>query len=75
MSIKKIIRIIMTMKGMTNQTLAKKCGYATASGISNILSRGSGMRIDSLLKIVDALDCEVVIKSKNSSEEWKIEIE
>ena len=66
----------MTMRGMTNQTLAEKCGYATASGFSNLLARENGMRIDNLVKVLDALDCEVVIRSKTDSDnEWKIEIE
>ena len=63
----------MTMRGMTNQTLAEKCGYSTASGFSNLLARENGMRIDNLIKVLEAMDCELVIREKNKSQEWIIE--
>ena len=75
MNIKKISRTVMSMRGMTNKNVADECGYSTASGFSNILSRGNGMRVDSLIKILTVLDCEVVVRTNNCSDEWKIEEE
>lgn len=71
-TLKDIIRNVMTERGMTNATLAEKCGYNTPSGVSNILGRDSGMRVENLLKIMEAMDCEVVIRSKTDNKEWII---
>lgn len=70
---KKIIRTIMLLRGFTNATLAEKCGYNTPSGVSNVINRENGMRIDNLVKLMEAMDCEVVIRSKlTDKQEWVI---
>ncbi len=73
MEIKKIIKIIMAIRGFSLLTLAEKCGYKTASGASNIVYRGKSMKIESLVKLMEAMDCEVVIRSKlEDKNEWVI---
>ena len=70
---KKIIRTIMLLRGFTNATLAEKLGYTTASGVSNVICREGGMSIDKLVTFMDAMDCEVVIRSKLADKnEWVI---
>ena len=75
MTLKKIIRIIMISKELSNQTLAEKCGYATASGVSNVINRDNGMRVESLLKMLEVMDCELVVRSKTDrTQEWTIDV-
>ena len=70
---KKIIRMIMLLRGFTNATLAEKMGYNTPSGISNVICRGEGMSVEKLLAIMEAMDCEVVIRSKLADKnEWVV---
>lgn len=70
---KKIIRTIMLLRGFTNATLAEKLGYASASGINNILHNEYGMKVGNLLKLMEAMDCEVVIRSKLADkQEWVV---
>ncbi len=65
------LKEIMKQRGFTNASLAEKCGYSTASGVSTKLSRSKGMRVDTLIKFLSAMDCELVIRSKlTDKSEW-----
>ncbi len=72
LTLKDILKEIKSAKGYTNASLAEKCGYATASGISTKLEGADTIRIDTLIKILDAMDCELVIRDKAGDEEWRI---
>ena len=72
---KEVIRDIMKYRGHTNETLSKKLGYSTPSGIGNVIARDDGMSVYSFLKIMRALNCEVVIHGKFDEDkdmEWKL---
>lgn len=68
-----IVKEIMKLRGFSNQSLASKLGKSTASAVSNPLSREKGMRVDTLLEMVSAMDCEIVVRSvlKDKSE-WVV---
>jgi transcriptional regulator with XRE-family HTH domain len=75
MNAKQIVSEIMKKRGFTNAALAEKLKYPTASGVSERLRGKQDMRVDTLVKFLDAMDCEVVIKSKlNDKLEWKIDM-
>ncbi len=62
---------VMKAKGYTHALLAKKIGYTTQSGVTDKLHRKEGLRVDTLLKFMEAMDCEVVIRSKTTDKtEW-----
>lgn len=67
----KIVQEIMKLRGFTNKSLAEKLNRSTASAISNKLARANGMRIDNFMEMVEAMDCEVVVRSKlKDKQEW-----
>lgn len=67
------IKCIMKTRGFSNQTLANKLGKSTASAVSNNIYRKNGMRIDTFTDMVEAMNCEVVIRStSNDGLEWVI---
>lgn len=69
-----IIKEIMKLRGFSNQSLATKLGKSTASAVSTKLSREKGMRMDIFLEMIEAMDCEVIVKSKLADKtQWKIE--
>lgn len=69
-----IIKEIMKLRGFSNQSLATKLGKSTASAVSTKLSREKGMRVDIFLEMIEAMDCEVIVKSKLADKtQWKIE--
>lgn len=58
-----VVKEIMKLRGYSNATLAAKLGKSTASAISNPLSRENGMRIDTFIEMVEAMDCEIIVRS------------
>ena len=60
---KEAVARVMKLRGMSAPVLAKKLKYATASGVTERLYAKQDIRVDTLVKFLEALDCEVVIKS------------
>lgn len=57
-----LVKAVMKEKGYSNATLAKKLGCSTPSFVSEKLRRENGMRTDWFVKMINAMDCEIVIK-------------
>ena len=75
MNDKQIIRDAMQSRGYTQSLLAEKVGYASQAGIGQILSARNNTRLDTFVKLLNAMDFEVVVRSKTKSgEEWKVEM-
>lgn len=70
---KKTIVEIMRVKGYSSKLLAEKMGYNTVSGVTERLRGAQDMRVDTLVKFLEQLDCELVIRSlTNDKSEWKV---
>ena len=68
--LKETIREVMNAKGFTNALLAEKCGYNAPSGVSTKFERKT-MYVNTLIKFLEAMDCELVIRSKTTDKsEW-----
>lgn len=68
-----IIKEIMKLRGYSNNTLAAKLGRSTGSAVSNPLTRECGMKISTVLEMIEAMDCELVIRSTlKDKSEWVI---
>lgn len=63
-----VVKKLMEIKGMSNATLAKKMGYNTPSGVSNRL-QSKTMTVEMLIKMLDAMDCELIIKNNTNGKE------
>lgn len=59
-----IIRAILAKEGLNQQQLADKVG-TTRQNISQMLTRGEGMRFSSFQKMVQALGYEVICRKKS----------
>ena len=78
-----IVKEIMKQRGHTYESLASSLGYVTTNngkskGRANMVSerlRGKQeMRVDTLVKFLDAMDCEVVIRSRlKDKRQWVID--
>lgn len=74
MKANEIVKEIMKLRGYSNQSLASKLGKSTASAVSNPLAREKGMRVDTLLEMVAAMDCEIVVRSVlKDKTEWVVD--
>lgn len=73
MTSKDIVKTVMKLRGISGELLAQKVGLARQSSISERLRGKKGMRVDSLLSMLEAMDCELVVRSKLSDKrEWVV---
>lgn len=81
MNSKQIVREIMKQKGYSYLLLAKKLGYITdeekeKEKVNRVTERLRGkteMRVDTLVKFLSQMDCELIIKSTTKDNlEWKV---
>ena len=76
MNSKKIVREVMKLRGHTYESLANKLGYEKPNRVSERLRGTTEMRVDTLVKLLSEMDCELVIKSKlQDKSEWVVSIE
>ena len=72
MNDKQIVKAALTRTGTSQAVLSERLGYANKASIATMLSRPSDLRMNVLLRILDALGFEIVIRSKNRVDkaEW-----
>lgn len=75
MTEKQVVREVMSMRGWSQAMLAQEAGFKSQSNITGLLNNNhNGIRIDNLLKIFDAMGCEIIIRDKmGSKKEWVID--
>lgn len=73
---KKVIREVMELRGWSQATLAKEAGYKNQSNIGSMLTgSANGIRIDNLVRIFNAMGCEIVVRDKmGSKQEWVVDM-
>ena len=67
MNEKAVLREAMKVKGISQAKLAEDAGYRYQSSVGNIMMRPS-MRVDVLVRLLNALDCELVVRSRRAVE-------
>lgn len=63
-----IVKAMMKVKGASGAVLAEKLGYNTPSAVTNRL-QSKTMTVEKLIELLNALDCELVIKHKMGDKE------
>lgn len=74
---KQIIREVMALRKWSQSELAREAGFKSQSNITGLLNNNkNGIRIDNLVKILNAMGCEIVVRDKmGSGKEWKVDID
>ena len=75
MNIVEAINECLRFRGMNKSKLSEKMGMARPQVLNNQLSRGSGMRLETVLAIVNALGYDVVLKDRISGAEVMVNME
>lgn len=73
MDAKEAIREAMKVCGWSQETLAQKCGMKSQSNVTGVLNRGSSMRVDILLHMVNAMGFELVLRDGRGKKEFVID--
>lgn len=63
-----IVKTLMKSKGVSGAVLADKLGFNTPSAVTNRL-QSKTMTVEVLVKLLEAMDCELVIKNKVGAKE------
>ena len=63
-----IVKTMMKTKKASGAVLAEKMGFKTASAVTNRL-QSKTMTVEVLIKLLDAMDCELVIRNKVGDKE------
>ena len=66
MNEKDLLRRAIKSRGVTQEELAKKYGYASQGGIQSILNPKTSMRVDVLVRMLDLLDYDVCIVDRGT---------
>lgn len=77
MTEKEIIRKAMSVRGINQTILADRANLKRQSNVSEML-RGKSIRVDNLVRLLNAMDFDVIIKDRNGANRenvWKVEIE
>ena len=73
MKVGAIVREIFKERNISYMAVAEKLGYKHASAVSNRLDDTRPITTDNLIKILDSLDCDLVIRSrKKDKTEWTV---
>lgn len=76
MNSKKTVREIMKTRGHTFKSLATKLGFDEPNRVSERLRGTTEMRVDTLIKFLSEMDCELVIRSTLTDKtEWIVTID
>ena len=68
-----VVKEAMELRNHSAATLADKLGYAFRSGVTERMRKKNEMRISTLLLMLDALDCELIVRSNGKDrKEWII---
>lgn len=77
MNEKDIVREVMGIRKWSQADLAREAGFKSQSNITGLLNNNkNGIRIDNLVKMLNAMGCEVIVRDKmGSGKEWKVEMD
>ena len=73
MDAKEAIREAMKVCGWSQERLANECGMKRQSNVTGVLNRGSSMRVDILLQMVNAMGFELILRDKRGKNEFVID--
>jgi DNA-binding Xre family transcriptional regulator len=75
MTEKEIVREVMALRKWSQSELAAEAGFKSQSNITGLLNNNkNGIRIDNLVKMLNAMGCEVVVRDKmGSGKEWTVD--
>jgi transcriptional regulator with XRE-family HTH domain len=73
MDLQSVLKALINARGYTYKTIGTLLGGKTTQAISDRLNKRSSMSVDTLLKFLDILGCELVIRDKNEKKDvWVI---
>ena len=73
MTEKEIVKMVMKSRKVTQEQLANRLGYTGQGVIGRLLTRGGSMRVDNLVKVMNELNYDVVIRDRLGRTEYVVD--
>ena len=70
MDLQSVLKALINARGYTYKTIGALIGGKTTQAISDRLNKRSSMSVDTLLKFLDILGCELGIRQKNEKKDF-----
>lgn len=70
-NIKHIIKMVIASRNYTQTAVAKKAGWSNQSSLSTAINRDNPS-LDTLIRICDALEYDIVIQDRNSANKFVV---
>ncbi|MCC8356974.1 MAG: hypothetical protein LJU34_03855 [Oscillospiraceae bacterium] len=71
MNASKTIKTLMTDKGIAQKDMQSKLDMKSQSGVGQALNRD--MRISMLIRFLNVLNCDLIIRDKDTTQEWIVD--
>lgn len=68
----KVIKSLMVLKDVTFQFIADELGKNSNATVSNAVYREERMKLETFMEILNTLDAEIVVRTKDGKFEWTI---
>jgi lambda repressor-like predicted transcriptional regulator len=72
MNIKDVIKAAIATRGYNQAAVAQKAGWKSQSSLSTAINRPNPS-METVFRILDSLEYEIIIKDKNSATSWKVD--
>lgn len=72
MNIKGVIKAAMASRGYNQAAVAEKAGWSNQSSLSTAINR-QNPSMETVFRILNAMEYEIIIKDKNSANSWKVD--
>ena len=72
MDAKDAVREAMKERGWSQAKLAEECGMKAQTNVTGVLNRGSSLRVDIMLQMVNAMGFELVLRDKFGDKQYVI---
>lgn len=70
-NVKMILKTLISTRNYTQEVAAKEAGWKNQSSLSTAINR-ENPSLDTLMRIADAMDYDIVFRDRNNSNEFKI---
>lgn len=68
MTIPRIIKSKIAARGMNQSSLAERSGFKSQTNVAMFLRSGANIKVSNLMAMLEALDCELVVKDNVTGE-------
>ena len=76
MTDKELIKAVMRSKHISQKELARRANFKNPANVAGLLnSNKKSMRCDNLVRLLSAMDCEIIVVDIGTDEDWTLDFD